>query len=672
MTLNDFKITAIENIGFCFGVKRTMDRLYEEAEKDDESPIFTFGEIVHNPVVNAKLAEKNIRICEKAEELPKEARVFIRTHGLPKKTVEKLHASGCTVFDMTCPKVQYIHKIVSEHDSVIITGDKFHPEVEGIKGHCPKECTVVKNAEELKKILSEISVPTVMVSQTTFNKKIWDEMAKIAGENPLITVENTICNATSVRQKQTEELAKQSDFFIVIGGKNSSNTNKLYEIASQYCETVQIERKEDLPKLFGYKKIGLSSGASTPAETIEEVTNYMTNENEKVLNEVPATTNDEEGFDFATALEESLMFIHNGQRVVGTVSAVTGTEVQIDLGGKHSGFIPTAEFENDENPVKVGDSIEAIVVKVNDAEGTALLSKKKIDAAKSFEKLQSAMDNKETLTGKVKEAVKGGLIVNYTGIRVFIPASHVSVRRNAELEKFVGEDVQFRIISTTDGKRRKLVGSIKEVLLEEKEKLSEELWSEIAVGKEYEGTVVSVTPFGAFVNIGGSDGLLHITDIAWTRVKNVTEFVNVGDKVKVKIKTFDPETRKISLTMKNPEEDPWELIKKYNVGDVITVKVLKIMPYGAFVSVIPGIDGLIHISQLSNKRVANVEEVLSVNQEVEAKITEIDYDAKKVSLSIRALLPEEPEVEVAETKEDDAEKISEEDIPEGVSVESAE
>ena len=285
--------------------------------------------------------------------------------------------------------------------------------------------------------------------------------------------------------------------------------------------------------------------------------------------------------------------------------------------------------------------------------------------------MQTAMENNETLTGKVKEAVKGGLIVNYSGIRVFIPASHVSLRRNADLEKYVGEDVNFRIISTTDGKRRRIVGSMKAILLEEKEKLSEQLWSEIAVGKEYEGTVVSVTSFGAFVNIGGADGLVHITDLAWTRVKNVTDYVNVGDKVTVRIKSFDPETRKISLTMKNPEEDPWELIKKYNVGDVITVKVIKIMPYGAFVSVIPGIDGLIHISQLSNKRVANVSDVLSVNQEVDAKITEIDYDSKKVSLSIRALLPEEP-IEEDSEKEDSSESIQTEDIPEGVSVESAE
>lgn len=351
--------------------------------------------------------------------------------------------------------------------------------------------------------------------------------------------------------------------------------------------------------------------------------------------------------------------------------AITGTEIQVDLGGKHSGVIPVSEFENDPSAVKVGDTVEAIVIKVNDSEGTALLSKRKIDAAKNFEKMQTAMENNETLTGKVKEAVKGGLIVNYSGIRVFIPASHVSLRRNADLEKYVGEDVNFRIISTTDGKRRRIVGSMKAILLEEKEKLSEQLWSEIAVGKEYEGTVVSVTSFGAFVNIGGADGLVHITDLAWTRVKNVTDYVNVGDKVTVRIKSFDPETRKISLTMKNPEEDPWELIKKYNVGDVITVKVIKIMPYGAFVSVIPGIDGLIHISQLSNKRVANVSDVLSVNQEVDAKITEIDYDSKKVSLSIRALLPEEP-IEEDSEKEDSSESIQTEDIPEGVSVESAE
>lgn len=661
-------IRTTEQIGFCFGVKRTVEALYKELEKDP-SPIYTFGEIVHNPDVNNALRERNVFIEEDISKIPKGSRVFIRTHGLPKETVDILKNSGLTVFDMTCPRVRLIHNIVSSHSSVIVVGDKNHPEVEGIRGHCPEECFIVKTEEELDAVLKNLDKPTVMVSQTTFNKKVFDKLAAKAAKNPYITVKDTVCDATSVRQKQVEDLAKESDFFVVIGGKNSSNTNKLYEIASQYCKTVKIERKEDMPALFNYKKIGLSSGASTPAETIEEVINYMANENEKILDVVSENTASEEDFDFAQALEESLMFIHNGQRVSGTVSAINGTEVQVDLGGKHSGFIPAEEFDNDENPVKVGDTVEAIVVKVNDAEGTALLSKKKIDAAKSFEKLQAAMDNKEVLTGKVREAVKGGIIVNYSGIRVFIPASHVSLRRNAELDKYVGEEVRFEIISTTDGKRRKIVGSMKEVLLAEKEKLAEELWSNIEIGKEYEGTVVSTTSFGAFVNIGGADGLLHVTDIAWTRVKNVTDYVKVGDKVKVKIKSYDPEAKKISLTMKNDDENPWELIKKYNEGDVITVKVLKIMPYGAFVSVIPGIDGLIHISQLSNKRVANVADVISVGDEVEAKITEIDYDNKKVSLSIRALLPEEPVVE--ETAEEE-EKISAEDIPEGVSVETAE
>ena len=661
-------IRTTEQIGFCFGVKRTVEALYKELEKDP-SPIYTFGEIVHNPDVNDALRKRNVFIEEDIDKIPKGSRVFIRTHGLPKATVDILKKSGLTVFDMTCPRVRLIHNIVSSHSSVIVVGDRNHPEVEGIRGHCPEECFIIKTEEELDEVLKKLDRPTVMVSQTTFNKKVFDRLAAIAVKNPYVTVKDTVCDATSVRQKQVEDLAKESDFFVVIGGKNSSNTNKLYEIASQYCETVKIERKEDMPALFNYKKIGLSSGASTPAETIEEVINYMANENEKILDVVSENTASEEDFDFAQALEESLMFIHNGQRVSGTVSAINGTEVQVDLGGKHSGFIPAEEFDSDENPVKVGDTVEAIVVKVNDAEGTALLSKRKIDAAKNFEKLQSAMDNKEVLTGKVREAVKGGLIVNYSGVRVFIPASHVSLRRNAELDKYVGEEVRFEIISTTDGKRRKIVGSMKEVLLAEKEKLAEELWNNIEIGKEYEGTVVSTTSFGAFVNIGGADGLLHVTDIAWTRVKNVTDYVKVGDKVKVKIKSYDPETKKISLTMKNDDENPWELIKKYNEGDVISVKVLKIMPYGAFVSVIPGIDGLIHISQLSNKRVANVADVVSVGDEVEAKITEIDYDNKKVSLSIRALLPEEP---VVEEPAEEEEKISAEDIPDGVSVETAE
>ena len=421
---------------------------------------------------------------------------------------------------------------------------------------------------------------------------------------------------------------------IIVGGKNSSNTKKLYQIASQNCDAVHIENFTQLPTYLGkYKKIGLSAGASTHRSAIEEVIINMVNENdEKVLTE--------DGEDFASLVEASLRPMKNGQKVTGTVTAVNGTEVQVDLCAKHSGFIPAEEFEHDDKPVAVGDEVEAVVVKVNDAEGTVLLSKAKLDAEKGRERIAELKESGEIVTGKVIQVVKGGLVVLVNKVRVFVPASLATLRRTEDLTPFNGTNVKLRIIEVEEnGRRSRIIGSIKSVLKEEKEAAQKEVWDNIEVGKRYTGTVKSLTTFGAFVDIGGVDGLVHITDLSWGRIKHPSEVVKVGDVIEVEVKSFNPETKKVSLTYKKTEDDPWVILpKKYHVGDVVEVKVLKFMPYGAFVSVIPGIDGLIHISQIANHRVENVSDVLQIGQTVNAQITEINYETKKVSLSIKALL----------------------------------
>ena len=421
---------------------------------------------------------------------------------------------------------------------------------------------------------------------------------------------------------------------IIVGGKNSSNTKKLYQIASQNCDAVHIENFTQLPTYLGkYKKIGLSAGASTHRSAIEEVIINMVNENdEKVLTE--------DGEDFASLVEASLRPMKNGQKVTGTVTAVNGTEVQVDLCAKHSGFIPAEEFEHDDKPVAVGDEVEAVVVKVNDAEGTVLLSKAKLDAEKGRARIAELKESGEIVTGKVIQVVKGGLVVLVNKVRVFVPASLATLRRTEDLTPFNGTNVKLRIIEVEEnGRRSRIIGSIKSVLKEEKEAAQKEVWDNIEVGKRYTGTVKSLTTFGAFVDIGGVDGLVHITDLSWGRIKHPSEVVKVGDVIEVEVKSFNPETKKVSLTYKKTEDDPWVILpKKYQVGDVVEVKVLKFMPYGAFVSVIPGIDGLIHISQIANHRVENVSDVLQIGQTVNAQITEINYETKKVSLSIKALL----------------------------------
>ena len=364
----------------------------------------------------------------------------------------------------------------------------------------------------------------------------------------------------------------------------------------------------------------------------------MVNENdEKVLTE--------DGEDFASLVEASLRPMKNGQKVTGTVTAVNGTEVQVDLCAKHSGFIPAEEFEHDDKPVAVGDEVEAVVVKVNDAEGTVLLSKAKLDAEKGRERIAELKESGEIVTGKVIQVVKGGLVVLVNKVRVFVPASLATLRRTEDLTPFNGTNVKLRIIEVEEnGRRSRIIGSIKSVLKEEKEAAQKEVWDNIEVGKRYTGTVKSLTTFGAFVDIGGVDGLVHITDLSWGRIKHPSEVVKVGDVIEVEVKSFNPETKKVSLTYKKTEDDPWVILpKKYHVGDVVEVKVLKFMPYGAFVSVIPGIDGLIHISQIANHRVENVSDVLQIGQTVNAQITEINYETKKVSLSIKALLTNEEE-----------------------------
>lgn len=636
-----FEIFTTETLGFCFGVDRAVTALYEriKAEREAHSGrmIYTYGPIIHNPDINEDLRSNGVEVIDDASQAAPGDIVFIRTHGVPKSVNEELEKRGIETVDMTCPKVKRIQKIAAGNKDLIIVGDIAHPEVVGIVGNAENRYFIAKSLDELKIILhNELNKNReyVLVAQTTFNISEFERMAEYAKAFPNVEVINTICTATHDRQKQVEELSKKVDFMIIVGGKNSSNTKKLYQIASQNCDAVHIENFTQLPTYLGkYKKIGLSAGASTHRSAIEEVIINMVNENdEKVLTE--------DGEDFASLVEASLRPMKNGQKVTGTVTAVNGTEVQVDLCAKHSGFIPAEEFEHDDKPVAVGDEVEAVVVKVNDAEGTVLLSKAKLDAEKGRERIAELKESGEIVTGKVIQVVKGGLVVLVNKVRVFVPASLATLRRTEDLTPFNGTNVKLRIIEVEEnGRRSRIIGSIKSVLKEEKEAAQKEVWDNIEVGKRYTGTVKSLTTFGAFVDIGGVDGLVHITDLSWGRIKHPSEVIKVGDVIEVEVKSFNPETKKVSLTYKKTEDDPWVILpKKYHVGDVVEVKVLKFMPYGAFVSVIPGIDGLIHISQIANHRVENVSDVLQIGQTVNAQITEINYETKKVSLSIKALL----------------------------------
>ena len=540
---------------------------------------------------------------------------------------------------------------------VLIAGNSVHPEVEGIIGHCSTECHTFKSSEEIDEIynivLKKNNKQVFVVAQTTFDTKEWKKcVKKIKKLCTNAKIFDTICNATSVRQTEADLLAAQSDFMVVIGDRHSSNTGKLFDICKRQCDnTVLIETADELDALqvSVAEKIGVTAGASTPARIIKEVLDTMSEIKSGV-------TNGEESFE--ALLEESLKNLNTNERVMGTVLSIAPNEVQVDVGRKQTGFIPASELSNDPNAkpediVKVGDKIELLIMKTNDQEGTIMLSKRRVDAAKGWEILESKVESQDVLTGKVTEAVKGGVIVIYNDVRVFIPASQATATRDESLEDLIGKEVQFRLIEVSQrGRRKRAIGSIRSVLKEQRAAQREEFWKNCEIGKKYTGVVKSLTSYGAFVDLGGVFGMIHISELSWTHIKHPSEVVNVGDTVEVYVKDINEETKKISLGFKNADENPWEILKnQYPVGTVVKATIVGLTSFGAFANIIPGIDGLIHISQIANKRIEKPADVLSVGETVEAKITAIDFDKKRVSLSMRALLPEDEQAPAEATEE---------------------
>ena len=537
--------------------------------------------------------------------------------------------------------------------TIVIIGDAKHPEVMGINGWCDDKAVIFSTQEDVDAtILQDKDV--CVVSQTTFERNLWEKIVKIIKNTcNRVVFFDTICSATNDRQKSTAELSSESDLFIVIGGRNSSNTKKLYQIASERCKkTLLIEGAWELPEgiYVPGERIGITAGASTPDWIIKEVFTTMVNA-ENLKGELT----------FAEAFEESLVTLNTGQVVTGTVVKVTPTEVYVDLGFKSEGIIPADELSEDpdvkcEDVVKMGEEVEVFVVRVNDAEGYVKLSKKKVDARKGWATIENAAETQEVLEGKVVEAVNRGIVVAVNGTRVFVPASHATERFVADLSGMVGQVVSLRILNIKEDRRgKKAIGSIKSVLMEEKAKKSEAFWADVEVGKKYTGTVKTLTSFGAFVDIGGVDGLVHISELSWTRIKTPEEVVKVGDVLEVYIIEANKETGKISLGYKKTEDNPWVIAQNtMAVGDVKSVKVVRLLPFGAFVEIIPGVEGLIHVSQIDTKRIGKPADVLTVGQVVDAKIVEADWEAKKIGLSIKVLLApavEEAPAEVAEEAE---------------------
>lgn len=668
------KITLAKTAGFCFGVNRAVNMVYDLLAENKK--VSTLGPIIHNPQLVEELSAKGVKIVETPPECDKDSVLVIRSHGVPESIFKQAGENEIQVCDATCPFVAKIHKIVKEQsekgDIILVAGDEKHHEVIGILGHIKGEYHVFSNSEELEKILENnqnfAEKAVSIVSQTTFNKKTFEKCCKISKKvctNAQIF--DTICNATSVRQQEAEELARSHDIMIVIGGRHSSNTAKLFDVCSSFCKnTYLIETAAELQKEFfiGGNSVGVIAGASTPAGIIKEVINTMENfepVNEQITEEQEIA---QKSFDEMTdeeAFEASLSSLNDDKKVVGTVLAVTDADVQVDYGRGLTGYVTRDEFSFTEvdlkKEVSVGDKLNLIIMRTNDQEGTALLSKKRYDAIAGWDNIVNAKESGEILTGTVADVIKGGVVVTTKGARVFVPASLATLSRNDSIDELKGKEVQFRVIEI--GRGRRAVGSIKSVLLEAKKAAEAKVWESIAVGDRYTGTVKSLTSYGAFVDIGGVDGMIHISELSWSRIKNPSEVVLVGDTVEVYVKDLDLEKKKISLGYKKPEDNPWVIFNNtYNLDDTVTVTIVSLTSYGAFARIIPGVDGLIHISQIANKHVAKPQDELKVGETVDAKITAIDDEKKRVSLSIRALLPEEPEV-VEEATEAVAEEAAE-------------
>ena len=657
-------VRKADSAGFCFGVNRAItivNDLIDEGKK-----VCTLGPIIHNMEVVNELKERGCRPIESIDELSDGETLVIRSHGVKKSIIDELDSKNIDYKDATCPFVKKIHRIVSEADPekdvVLVAGNHEHPEVEGIISNCKGDCYTFNNEAELDKILEIIPQKNynqvVVAAQTTFDTKEWKKsVKKIKKVCTNAKIFDTICSATSVRQSEADLIAAQSDFMIVIGDRHSSNTGKLFNICKRRCpDTVLIETagELDLSKAQSAKQIGVTAGASTPARIIKEVLDTMSEEIKS-----GETTNFEESFE--ELLEESLKNLNTNERVMGTVISIAPNEVQVDVGRKQTGFIPVNELSNDpnvkpEDVVSIGDEIELLIMKTNDQEGTIMLSKRRVDAQKGWEELQDKVDSGEILTSKITEAVKGGVITVLNGVRVFIPASQATASRDEKLEDLVGQDVDFRLIEVSQrGRFKRAIGSIRSVLKEQRAAQREEFWKNCEVGKRYKGVVKSLTSYGAFVDLGGVFGMIHISELSWTHIKHPSEVVNIGDTVDVYVKDINEETKKISLGFKNAEDNPWEILKRdYPEGTVVDATIVGLTTFGAFANIIPGIDGLIHISQIANKRIEKPADVLSIGEVVKAKITAIDFDKKRVSLSMRALLPEDeqaPEKEVPAAEE---------------------
>ena len=636
------QIILAKTAGFCFGVNRAVKLTYELLEQG--RPVATLGPLIHNPQVVEDLESKGAITCDSVDDVPDGCEVVIRSHGVGQSVYDKISTRRLAYHDATCPFVTKIHKIAAragaEGAMLLVAGDAKHPEVQGIVGHTTGKVEVFANLAELEKLLPELTQQKSIfaVAQTTFNVQSWEtckEFLKNQCTNAKIF--DTICNATWARQQEAEDLSQKCDHMVVIGGHHSSNTQKLLQVAARHTKAINVETADELDKdwLNGARIVGVTAGASTPSSIIEEVLNCMSEE-----------IRDDMSFEEMLAASEAKP-LYAGKIVKAKVISVAPTECVVGIdGSKHTGIVKLSEMSHDPNAkmedlVKVDDELDLVVVKTNDQEGVDTLSRVRFEAQKGMKDVSEAAENGTVMEGDVMEANKGGVVVNVKGVRVFVPRSQATMRRDEDYTKLVGQHVKLVI---TECAGRKIVGSINKVTAEENKAKRDEFWKNVEVDKQYTGVVKSLTSYGAFVDIGGVDGLCHISELSWNNIKHPSEVVSVGDTIEVYVKSYDPENQKVSLGYKKEEDNPWEKLKnEYPIGSEFEAPVVSITKFGAFVRILPGIDGLVHISEISNERVNKVSDVLKVGDMVKVKLINVDFDRKRISLSMKACLDEAAE-----------------------------
>ena len=636
------QIILAKTAGFCFGVNRAVKLTYELLEQG--RPVATLGPLIHNPQVVGDLESKGAITCDSVDDVPDGCEVVIRSHGVGQSVYDKISTRRLAYHDATCPFVTKIHKIAAragaEGAMLLVAGDAKHPEVQGIVGHTTGKVEVFANLAELEKLLPELTQQKSIfaVAQTTFNVQSWEtckEFLKNQCTNAKIF--DTICNATWARQQEAEDLSQKCDHMVVIGGHHSSNTQKLLQVAARHTKAINVETADELDKdwLNGARIVGVTAGASTPSSIIEEVLNCMSEE-----------IRDDMSFEEMLAASEAKP-LYAGKIVKAKVISVSPTECVVGIdGSKHTGIVKLSEMSHDPNAkmedlVKVDDELDLVVVKTNDQEGVDTLSRVRFEAQKGMKDVSEAAENGTVMEGDVMEANKGGVVVNVKGVRVFVPRSQATMRRDEDYTKLVGQHVKLVI---TECAGRKIVGSINKVTAEENKAKRDEFWKNVEVDKQYTGVVKSLTSYGAFVDIGGVDGLCHISELSWNNIKHPSEVVSVGDTIEVYVKSYDPENQKVSLGYKKEEDNPWEKLKnEYPIGSEFEAPVVSITKFGAFVRILPGIDGLVHISEISNERVNKVSDVLKVGDMVKVKLINVDFDRKRISLSMKACLDEAAE-----------------------------